>query len=93
MKIDRSTAFDRKAKKFFKKRPELENTFKDFLKVFIQNPFDQKLSTHQINKKKVKNLYSSSLTSSYRILTIIVIKNDKATLVDIGDHDEVYGKQ
>jgi len=92
MQIDRSPAFDRKAKKFFKKRPELEETFMDFLKVFVQNPFDQKLSTHRIHKKKVKNLYSSSLTSSYRIFTVIVIKNDNATLVDIGDHDEVYGK-
>lgn len=90
--IGRSPAFDRKAKKFFKKRPELKDTFKEFLNTFIKNPFDQKLSTHQIYKKKVKNLYSSSLTSSYRIFTIIEIKDDKATLVDIGNHDEVYGK-
>jgi mRNA-degrading endonuclease YafQ of YafQ-DinJ toxin-antitoxin module len=92
MNIESSPAFDRKAKKFFKKRPELKDTFKDFLKVFTLDPFDSKLSTHQINKKKPKNLYSSSLTSSYRVFTVIKIKDDKAILVDIGNHDEVYGK-
>jgi mRNA-degrading endonuclease YafQ of YafQ-DinJ toxin-antitoxin module len=92
MNIESSPAFDRKAKKFFKKRPELKDIFKDFLKVFTLDPFDSKLSTHQINKKKPKNLYSSSLTGSYRIFTVIKIKDDKAILVDIGNHDEVYGK-
>ncbi|MEY8717341.1 hypothetical protein [Francisella philomiragia] len=87
-----STGYIRKAKKFFKKRPELKDVYFDFLEILKENPFDQRLSTHQIYKKKVKNLYSSSLTGSYRIFTIIEIKDDKATLVDIGNHDEVYGK-
>lgn len=91
--IERSPAFDRKAKKFFKKRPELKGAFKEFLGIFVQNPFDTRLSTHQINKKKPKNLYSSSLTNSYRILTVIEIKDDVAILVDIGNHDEVYGSK
>lgn len=50
--IESSSAFDRKAKKFFKKRPELKDTFKEFLNTFVQNPFNQRPSTHQIYKKK-----------------------------------------
>ena len=93
IEIRKTPAFVRTAKKFFKKRPELMKKFGEFLDTFEKNPFDSRLSTHRIYEKNTKHLYSSSLTGSYRILTQIIIKDDIAYLVDIGNHDEVYSRK
>ena len=93
MKVEYSSGFLKKARKFFKKHPELQETFRELVEIIRENPFDEKLNTHRITKKNKPNLYSSSLTQSYRVLSEILIIDNVIIFVHIGNHDEVYGKK
>jgi len=90
MKIITTTSYKRKEKKFFKKRPELKEKYKAVLKILAVDPKDRRLGLHKIYKSPP--VYSISLTGSYRIILDFIILNDEILLIDIGNHDEVYGK-
>jgi addiction module RelE/StbE family toxin len=80
--------FIRIAQKWQKKHPELNQRFKERLKLFAQQPFHPSLRTHSLSGN-LEGLFAFSITYEYR-LVFKFISEDKALLIDIGSHDEVY---
>ncbi len=89
IKLILTDSYKRRAKKFFKKHPELIKQYEKTLKLLVLNPAHPSLRLHAIESKK---LHSISINMSYRVLLSLRIKEDGTImLIDIGNHDEVYG--
>ena len=79
----------RRAKKFFKRHPELTSQYEKTLKLLELNPYHPSLRLHKLSGK-LSEMYSVSINISYRISIYFLIEKDKIIPVDIGSHDEVY---
>lgn len=82
-------SFLRRARKFFKKYPDLRARFAQVADDLQQDPFAPHLDYHQVSGK-LKGFQAVRLTDSYRITLTIVITEKEIILLDIGSHDEVY---
>ncbi len=81
--------FLRRARKFFKKHPDLESRFAQVVDDLKQDPFAPHLAYHHLGGK-LRGIQAVSITESYRITLTIVILEREIILLDIGSHDEVY---
>lgn len=79
----------KRAKKFFKKHPEIVSQYEKTLKILEVNPFHASLRLHRL-KGRLSPLHSVSINISYRICIDFIIEKDKIILIDIGKHDQVY---
>ena len=84
-----SDYFLRRAKKFFKKHPELQARFDRVFDDLKKDPFQSRLELHNLGGK-LKDIWAVSLSYSYRITLTIMITENEILLLDIGSHDEVY---
>ena len=82
-------SYERRATKFIKKHPELENQYVKTLKLLTLNPSHPSLRLHKL-KGNLNKLYSVSINISYRISIDFIIKDDLIIPVNVGNHDEVY---
>lgn len=82
-------SFLRRARKFFKKHPDLRERFAQVLHDLQQDPFAPHLDFHHLTGK-LKGVQAIRLTDSYRITLTIIITDREIILLDIGSHDEVY---
>ena len=87
--IIRADSFIKKAKKFFKRHPDLKEKFKNIITKLQTEPFDASLKTHKL-QGELKDFYACSLNYEYRLVISIIIIDKKIYLMDIGSHDEVY---
>ncbi|HOW61737.1 MAG TPA: type II toxin-antitoxin system mRNA interferase toxin, RelE/StbE family [Candidatus Contendobacter sp.] len=78
----------RTLKKWKRKHPELISRLEDRLSLFVENPFNPLLKTHNLSGN-LKEYWALSITYEYR-LVFKFLSEDKALLIDIGTHDEVY---
>jgi addiction module RelE/StbE family toxin len=83
-----SSSFKRAFKRRIKGNAVLETRFWDRLETFQNNPFDQTLRTHKLSGR-LKDLWSFSIEYDLRVV-FSFIESDRALLVDIGTHEEVY---
>ncbi len=67
---------------------DLEARFWQKLEQFTVDPFDPSLKTHKLSGK-LKEFWSFSVDYDERVLFYFT-EGEKAVLVDIGSHDEVY---
>ena len=81
--------FLRRARKFFKKHPDLRGRFAQVVDDLQQDPFAPHLDYHHLGGK-LKGMQAVRLTDIYRITLTIVIAEKEIFLLDIGTHDEVY---
>lgn len=81
--------FLRRARKFFKKHPDLRGRFAQVVDDLQQDPFAPHLDYHHLGGK-LKGMQAVRLTDSYRITLTIVIAEKEIFLLDIGTYDEVY---
>ncbi len=81
--------FLRRARKFLKKHPELQERFAQILDDLTQDPFAPHLAYHHLGGK-LKGIQAISITASYRITLTITISDQEIILLDVGNHDEVY---
>lgn len=88
-KIIFTESYEKRARKFIKKHPELKNQYVKVLKLLELNPFHPSLRMHKLTGKLSK-LHSVSINFSYRITIFFIIKRDQIVPVDIGSHDDVY---
>ena len=88
-RIDFSEKYEKKAKKFFKKHPNLKDKYIKTLKLLSLNPFHPSLRLHKLQGKQ-KEFYSVSIDMEYRIIIDFIIIDKRIILIDIGPHDEVY---
>lgn len=85
-----TAAFDRRARKFLSRHPDLRPCFAEVLGRLMADPFEPGLKLHALTGK-LQGLQAVSLTYSYRITLTLQITADEILLIDLGSHDEVYG--
>ncbi|MBW4514664.1 MAG: type II toxin-antitoxin system YafQ family toxin [Timaviella obliquedivisa GSE-PSE-MK23-08B] len=88
MEVSFSSSFKRAFRKRFKGNVDSEARFWQKLEQFTVDPFDPSLKTHKLSGK-LKEFWSFSVAYDERVLFYFT-ENEKAVLVDIGSHDEVY---
>ncbi|QXP82583.1 plasmid stabilization protein [Methylococcus sp. Mc7] len=86
--------FERRARKFLTKHPDLRARFIETLEKLRADPFEPSLRLHPLGGK-LQGLQVVSLTYSYRyryrITLTLRITEHQILLLDIGSHDGVYG--
>jgi len=85
-----TASFDRSARKFLTKHPDLRDPFSRILTQLSEDPFQPNLRLHGLSGK-LSGLQAVSLTYSYRITLLMQVADHEILLIDIGSHDEVYG--
>ncbi len=83
-------AYNRRAKKFLRKHPELKRQYLKTLQLLALNPYHPSLRLHVL-EGRLKGLYAVSINVSYRISLEFIIEDADLILVNVGTHDEVYG--
>lgn len=91
-KLIYTDSYEKRAKKFIKKHPEIKSQYEKTLKLLEINPNHPSLRLHQLSGK-LAGLHSVSINISYRISIEFEINEDKITPINVGDHDEVYKKR
>lgn len=84
-------SYEEKVKKFLKKHPDLVKQYSKTLQLLEINPYHSSLRLHQFKTKSFEG-YSISINLSYRISLEFMIKEQEIILVNIGDHQDIYGK-
>jgi addiction module RelE/StbE family toxin len=84
-----SSYFLNRAKKFFRKHPELKERFAYLVEDMKKDPFQPHLELHSLGGK-LKDIQAISLTHSYRITLTVMVTAKEIILLDIGSHSEVY---
>lgn len=81
--------FERTARKFLRRHPELAGLLEDVLLQLETDPHAPKLRLHRL-KGKHRDRHTARLTYSYRIVLVLRLMADEIVLLDVGSHDEVY---
>ena len=81
--------FERAARKFMGRHPELAGLFEDVLRQLETDPHSPRLRLQGL-KGKHRNKHAVSLIYSHRIVLILRLASDEVILMDLGSHDEVY---
>jgi mRNA-degrading endonuclease YafQ of YafQ-DinJ toxin-antitoxin module len=82
-------SYNKRAKKFLRKHPEIHNQYRKILQLLELNPFHPSLRLHGL-EGRLKGLSSVSVNMSYRIVLELEIKKDEIVLINVGRHDYVY---
>ena len=82
-------SYNKKARKFLKKHPDLIGQYAKCLKLLELDPYHRSLRMHSL-KGRLKGLQSVSINMLYRITLELIIKKDEIILVDVGHHSEIY---
>lgn len=88
-KVIFTESYEKRARKFIKRHPELLEQYGKVLKLLSLNPHHPSLRLHRL-KGRLTSLSSVSVNYFYRITLKFFIKDDTIILIDIGRHDEVY---
>lgn len=78
------------ALRFVKRHPELKRQYGKALALLEANPHHPSLRLHALAGKHL-GLHSVSINLSYRITLELLIRDQQIILVNVGDHDDVYG--
>jgi mRNA-degrading endonuclease YafQ of YafQ-DinJ toxin-antitoxin module len=81
--------FERRARKFLRKHPDLRQALRDALDDLSRDPFQPKLKLHPLSGN-LGGVQAVSLTYSYRVTLLVRVTEQELVLLDIGTHDEVY---
>jgi len=81
--------YQKQAKKFFHQHPDLRPTYDRLLVDLAVDPFAPALKIHPLSGR-LKGVWAVSLTDVYRITLTLLVSEKEITLLDIGDHDDVY---
>jgi mRNA-degrading endonuclease YafQ of YafQ-DinJ toxin-antitoxin module len=91
-KIIYTHAYEERARRFLKKHPDIIKQYQKTLELLELNPFHPSLRLHKFRTKNFEG-YSISINLSYRISLEFQISENKIILINIGDHQEIYGKK
>jgi len=81
--------FERRARKFLRKHPDLRPALRDTLDRLSEDPFEPRLRLHAL-AGSLSGIQAVSLTHSFRLALILKVTEEEILLLDIGTHDEVY---
>ena len=80
--------FKRSYKKRVRNNSRLKKKFWEKMEIFLENPFFPQLRTHKLSGK-LAGQWAFSVDNDCRIVFEFV-GEDRALLIDVGSHDEVY---
>ncbi len=75
-------SYNKRAKKFLRKHPEIHNQYRKTLQLLELNPFHPSLRLHGL-EGRLKGLSSVSINMSYRIVLELEIKKDEIVLLNV----------
>ncbi len=81
--------YNRRAARFLKRNPALENQYAKTLELLELNPHHPSLRLHAL-AGRLTGLHSASINLRYRITLELIITEHEIVLVNVGDHDAVY---
>lgn len=81
--------YEKRLRKFIKKRPELLSQYEKTIRLLEVNPHHPSLRLHKLSGK-LSDLHSVSINISYRITLELIFTEKEIILVEIGTRDEVY---
>ena len=81
--------FERRARKFLRKHPDLRPVLRDTLDDLSRDPFQPNLRLHPLSGS-LAGVQAVSLTYAYRLTLLLRVTESEIVLLDIGTHDEVY---
>ncbi|WP_283743161.1 plasmid stabilization protein [Sideroxydans sp. CL21] len=81
--------YEKRAARFLKCHPELENQYLKTLQLLELNPHHPSLRLHALSGR-LQGLHSVSINLSYRITLELLIKDEEIIPINVGDHDVVY---
>jgi len=84
-------SYEEKVKKFLKKHPDLVKQYSKTLQLLEINPYHPSLRLHQFKTKSFEG-YSISINLSCRISLEFMINEKEIIMLNIGDHQNIYGK-
>ena len=84
-----TATFERTARKFLRRHPNLKGIFEDVLRQLETDPRVPRLRLHPL-KGRHKGKHAASLTYEHRIVLILRMKEKEIVLLDVGTHDDVY---
>jgi len=87
-----SSSYEEKAKRFLKKHPEVRNQYVKCLTLLELNPHHPSLRLHPFKTSRFEG-FSVSINLSYRISIEFMIADKQVILVNVGDHQDIYGKK
>ena len=82
-------SYNKRARKFLKKHPELLSQYEKTLNLLEINPFHPSLRLHKL-QGRLSDLHSVSINISYRISIFFIVEDNQIVPIDIGTHEEVY---
>ena len=85
-------SYEQKAKRFLRKHPELLKQYTKTLQLLELNPFHPSLRLHPFKTGSFDG-YSVSINLSNRISLEFLVTENEILLINIGDHQEIYGKK
>jgi mRNA-degrading endonuclease YafQ of YafQ-DinJ toxin-antitoxin module len=85
-------SYEDKARRFLKKHPEVRSQYEKCLTLLELNPFHPSLRIHQFKTSNFEG-YSVSINLSYRISIEFLVTEKEITMVNVGDHQDIYGKK
>ena len=85
-------SYEDKARRFLKKHPEVRSQDEKCLTLLELNPFHPSLRIHQFKTSNFEG-YSVSINLSYRISIEFLVTEKEITMVNVGDHQDIYGKK
>ncbi|MGC2165094.1 MAG: plasmid stabilization protein [Gallionella sp.] len=81
--------YEKRAARFLKRHPELEDQYLKTLQLLELNPHHPSLRLHALCGR-LQGLHSVSINLSYRITLELLIQDKEIIPINVGDHDLVY---
>ena len=81
--------YNRRAAKFLKRNPAIENQYAKALELLEPNPHHPSLRLHALSER-LAGLQSISINLKYRLTIELIISNQAIILINVGDHDAIY---
>jgi len=78
-----------RARKFFRRHPELRRQYQKTLELLELNPHHPSLRLHKL-EGRFSGLSSVSINMSYRIIVEMIIREHEIIFINVGSHDQVY---
>ena len=83
-------SYNRRAAKWLKRHPDLRAIYLKALHLLELNPFHASLRLHAL-QGRLQGLHTISINLASRITIELLISDQEIILLNVGDHDAVYG--
>lgn len=83
-------AYNKRAAKWLKRHPDLRQQYLKTLQLLELNPFHPSLRLHALSGR-LQGVHAVSINLSYRITLELLVTDEEIVLINVGDHDAVYG--